>query len=145
MIQRTTQPRSRCAPLTARLVLVALAGAIVASCGGDDHHGGHTPTAVPATGTATARSPSAATSTPAATRTATPPSASAGTACTKLAGCNQCMTNFYGACLSTGDCAARLSADAAVCINGVTGCDPSTLGNCLFLGCDGADASGECQ
>ena len=149
MIRRFTQHRSRCAPLAARLVILAVTGAIVVGCGDDDHGGKRTPTAVPATSTATRTATPVATSTasatPAATSTATPPSADASAACTKLTGCNQCMTNFYGSCLSTGDCAARLSADAAICINRAIGCDPSALGDCLFFGCDGSNASGECQ
>lgn len=141
MIRCYTQHRSRCAPLAARLVILAVAGVIVVGCGNDDNGGKRTPTPVPATSTATRT----ASPTPAATSTATPPSGDASAACTKLAGCNQCMTSFYGSCLSTDDCAARLSADAATCINRAIGCDPSALGDCLFLGCDGNDASGECQ
>ena len=80
--------------------------------------------------------------------TATPttaPNDDANAACTKLAGCDQCLANFTGRCLATEDCAARLSADAAICINTVAGCDQNALGDCLFLGCDGTDATGECQ
>jgi hypothetical protein len=141
MIRRYTQHRSRSAPLAARLVIVAIAGALVVSCGDDDNGGGRTPTAAPATNTATRT----VTPTVAATRTATPPNDNAGAACTKLASCNQCMTSFFGSCLSTDDCAARLSADAAICINAAIGCDATALGDCLFLGCDGSDATGECQ
>jgi hypothetical protein len=50
-----------------------------------------------------------------------------------------------GSCITTAACAGRLAADAAICINAIDGCDPSALGDCLFLGCDGNDASGECQ
>jgi hypothetical protein len=63
----------------------------------------------------------------------------------KLAGCAQCFINSTGQCLTTDDCAQRLSADVAICINAVTGCSAATLGDCLFLGCDGNDPSGECQ
>jgi len=152
MIRRYMQHRSRCAPLAARLAILAVAGAIAVGCGDDNDGGGkRTPTAVPPTSTATRTVTSTplptntVTPTAAATSTATPPSADASAACTKLVSCNQCMTNFYGSCLSTGDCATRLSADAAICINGAIGCDASALGNCLFLGCDGSNASGECQ
>jgi len=80
-----------------------------------------------------------------ATPTATPPSSGAEAACAKLAGCAQCFINQTGQCMSNADCAQRLSADVAICINGVSGCDQSTLGDCLFPGCDGNDPTGDCQ
>jgi hypothetical protein len=33
----------------------------------------------------------------------------------------------------------------ALCINAGSACSPDTLGDCLFPGCDGSDATGECQ
>jgi hypothetical protein len=65
-------------------------------------------------------------------------------ACQTLAACGECFINQYGNCVSAADCVARLSADAAICINGQSGCDQASLGDCLFLGCDGSDATAEC-
>jgi hypothetical protein len=112
----------------------------------DDSDGPAAATATPTTAaaTVTATRP-AATSTPAPTLTPTAaPNGNASAACQKLAGCDQCFSNQYGNCLGTAECAPRLSADVAICINGLTGCDQQALGDCLFLGCNGDDATGEC-
>jgi len=110
---------------------------VAVGCGGDDDA---PPPAAPTS------SPSR-TSTPTAVPSPTPtmPNASASAACQKLEGCDQCFINSTGQCINTSDCAARLGADAAICINGATGCDPNGLGDCLFLGCDGNDPTGECE
>jgi len=107
-----------------------------------------TNTSAPAA-TVTATRP-AATNTPATTNTPAPTltptgagNADANAACQKLTGCGQCFSNQYGSCLSADDCAQRLVADVAICVNALSVCDQQALGDCLFLGCDG-DATGEC-
>jgi hypothetical protein len=77
--------------------------------------------------------------------TPTPPNGNAQAACDKLARCGQCFTNSTGTCIPTDACADRLSADVAICINAGSACTPDTLGDCLFLGCDGTDATGDCE
>ena len=121
------------------LVALALPAAVVVGCGaGDDGPRAATPTATRPAATATATAPPA-------TATPTPPDASARAACEKLARCGQCFTNSTGRCIATEACAQRLAADVALCINAGAACTDDMLGDCLFPGCDGADASGECQ
>lgn len=148
MIRSNTHPRSRWALFAGRLAILALPAALVVGCGdGGSDKPAPTATSVPAS-TSTATQPPATSTPTQAAPTATPTTAAnadASAACEKLAGCDQCLANFTGRCLRTADCAPRLSADVAICINGVTGCNQSALGDCLFLGCDGNDPSGECQ
>jgi hypothetical protein len=135
------------------MVALALPVALAVGCGdGNDTTHTATPTATRPATTATATSPPAtatATSPPATATpppaTATPPNASAQAACAKLERCGQCFTNSTGSCLATDACAQRLAADVAICINAGAACTADMLGDCLFLGCDGADASGDCQ
>lgn len=124
------------------LAIVALPAALAAGCGdgGDDPRSAPTPAR-----TATPAPTRTLTPTPIPTATPTMVNTSASAACDKLAGCDQCFINQTGQCISTSGCAERLSADVAVCINGVSGCDPATLGDCLFPGCDGNDPTGQCQ
>jgi len=152
--------RRRRGRLVRPLALLALPVALLVGCGSDDNKPRATPTptsAVPAA-TATATQPQAtatrppatptspaATLTPTAMATVTPPNTNASAACQKLTTCGQCFADQNGQCLGNTTCAGRVAADAAACINAVNGCDPTALGDCLFLGCDGADASGECQ
>jgi hypothetical protein len=141
MIRPHLQQRSRCVLIAARFAILAVAATPAVGCGDDNDGARRTPTPnSPAVATTTA------TRTPApATPTITPPNASASAACTKLVGCQQCFSNATGQCIGTEECAGRLSGDVAICINGVGGCDQTALGGCLFFGCDGNDASGECQ
>jgi hypothetical protein len=143
--------------LRGRLAILLLPVALVVGCS-DSSNNPPTATATPvpaATNTAappatvTATRP-AATNTPATTNTPAPTltptaatNADARAACQKLATCGQCFSNQYGNCLTADDCAARLVADLAICVNALSSCDQQALGDCLFLGCDG-DASGEC-
>lgn len=115
---------------------VALLAMLLVGCGGDGGGGR------PATATPTAPP---ATATPRPTATAAVPNPSADAACEALTRCGQCFANQTGNCLDTAACAQRLAADVAICINGVGSCDQTALGDCLFLGCDGTDPSGECQ
>lgn len=136
MIGHNPNHRSRRAPIAKWLALLVVA--LAAGCS-DDDSGPKAPTpTVTVTRTAT----------PAPTGTATPvptPNAGANAACEKLAGCQQCFSNSTGQCISTADCAARLAADVAICINAASGCPPDMLGDCLFPGCDGTDPTGECE
>jgi len=147
----TPDRRRRRGRLAGPLVLLAVPIALLAGCGGDDNKPRATPTSTVAAATATATAPPAtptspaATVTPTAMATVTPPNTSASAACQKLTTCGQCFADQNGQCLGTTTCAGRVAADAAACINAVIGCDATALGDCLFLGCDGADASGECQ
>ena len=115
------------------LAALALPAALAVGCGDGD------------------RGPRAATPTAAATTTpppatATPtPDASARAACDKLVRCGQCFADSTGRCIPVDACARRLAADAAICINAGAGCAADALGDCLFLGCDGADPGAECQ
>ena len=72
------------------------------------------------------------------------PNTSLNAACAKLVTCGQCFINFGGRCLSTDDCAQRLSADEAVCINGASGCNQNSLGDCLPPGCNVSGSSDPC-
>lgn len=160
----TRSRRARRRGLSAGLAPLVLPVLLLAACGSDDHGGAGTPTPTRPAATATATAPAAtATATvPAPTATATAPGATAtpmrtptatatagngnaSAACEKLVACGQCFADFTGTCISTAACAARLSADVATCINGVGGCNQTALGDCLFLGCDGSDPSGDCQ
>lgn len=140
-----THHPTRGARIASRLAVLVLPAMLAMGCS-DDSDGPPAATATPTTlATATATRP-AATSTPVPAATLTPtgaPNASVNAACQKLAGCEQCFSNQYGNCLGTEECAPRLSADVAICINALTGCDQQALGDCLFLGCTG-DATGEC-
>jgi hypothetical protein len=155
----------------ARLVaMLALPATLVAGCGGDDDGPVNTPVptaTAPAAATATrtltataantstptvvltataTATPPAPTSTPPPTQTpTTAPNPNAMAACAKLAGCNQCITNSTGQCITPEACVQRLSSDTAICINGTVGCGATALGDCLFFGCQGNDAGGECQ
>ena len=135
----TSDPRSRHGGMARWLVALALPVALAVGCG-DSNNTPHTatPTATHPAATATATSPPA-------TATATPPNASAQAACAKIERCGQCFTNSTGSCITTDACAQRLAADVAICINAGSACTADMLGDCLFLGCDGADASGDCQ
>ena len=118
--------------ITGRLAVVILFVALLAGCSDDDSPPPPAPTVT-------------ATVAPPATQTPTPSgNADLGAACQKLAGCDQCFTNQYGRCLGNDDCVQRLSADTAICINALSGCNQQALGDCLFLGCNGTDATGEC-
>lgn len=149
----TVHRRRRRGRLARPLALLALPVALLAGCSSDDNKPRSTPTptfTVPAA-TATATPPAATATSPAVTvtptpmATVTPPNTSANAACQKLTTCGQCFADQNGQCLGNTTCAGRVAADVAACINAVIGCDPTALGDCLFLGCDGADASGECQ
>jgi hypothetical protein len=169
MIAIEPHPGRRLRRIGRRLVILALPAAVAVGCGGDDDGPANTPVPTAtapqaATATRTATATSATTSTPTVALTATPtsppPSATATppptqtattapnpdalAACSRLAGCNQCFTNSTGTCIEPEACAQRLSADAAICINGAADCDATALGDCLFLGCQGIDATGEC-
>ena len=109
--------RSRRGPIARPFTMLVLLVPLVVGCG--ESTSGGPPTAV------TNSSPSAA--------------------CAKLTGCNQCFIDQTGQCIAAEACEPRLSADAAICINGLNGCNPTSLGDCLFLGCQGTDATGECQ
>jgi hypothetical protein len=119
-----------------RLAILALPAVIIGCSGSDNQAIPPTATVAPPTRTATvvatATSRPPATATPVAT-----PNTSAGAACGKLASCDQCFLTQRGACVSTEDCASRLTAEVASCINAVTGCDQQTLGTCLPFGCQG--------
>lgn len=168
----TNKPkRTRLGLMATRLATLALPLALMAGCGGDDSPPPVAPTATvaaatqtsaPSTATRTAVPTQTQTAAPShtatlgstATSTATPvpstptptvPNSSAAVACQKLTGCGQCFINSTGQCIADDDCTGRLSADAAICVNGISGCDATTLGDCLFLGCDGSDATGSCQ
>jgi hypothetical protein len=159
----------RLARLVTRLAFMALPAALIVGCGGDDDSPAPVATAtavrtatatVASTATRTATQTSAPptqtsvstatqtvappTQTPVSTATSTP-NAGAGAACAKLADCGQCFIDSNGQCIANEACAARLSGDAATCVNSTTGCDATGLGDCLFLGCQGTDATGECQ
>lgn len=135
----TTNRRSRPGGMARWLVALALPAALAIGCGdSDDGPRPATPTATRPAATATATSPPA-------TATPTPPNASAQAACEKLARCGQCFTNSTGRCIGAEACAQRLAGDVAICINAGAACTPDMLGDCLFPGCDGADAGGECQ
>lgn len=135
------------------LAALALPALLAVGCGdSDDGPRPATPTATRPAATATATAPPATATAPPATATAppatatpTPPDASTQAACEKLARCGQCFTNSTGRCIATDACAQRLAADVAICINAGAACTPDMLGDCLFPGCDGADAGGECQ
>lgn len=117
------------------LALLILPVALI-GCSDSDHFGPvPTPTAVQSTPTV-AR---------AATPSPTPPTASARLACQKLAGCGQCFSDQTGQCISTDACAQRLGDDVTICINHIDGCSGDMLGDCVFPGCQGTDAGGECQ
>ena len=165
----TSDPRRWRGGAARRLLALALPLALVAGCGGDDDkprpatptatRPAATATATAPSGTATATSPIATATSPIATATApnatatapnatvtpTPPNASAQAACAKLERCGQCFTNSTGSCIGTDACAARLGSDVAICINAGAACTADMLGDCLFLGCDGMDANGDCQ
>lgn len=147
--------------LARRLAIFALPAMVMVGCSDDDNPppaptATTTATAVPATATSTAtRTAAPPTQTaPAPTQTQTPPPTSTATrtpndsaasACAKLANCQQCFSDENGQCIANEACASRLSGDAAICINSSAGCDATALGDCLFLGCQGNDATGECQ
>jgi hypothetical protein len=157
-------PRGRRARWSHWAVVLALPVTLTVVGCGDDGDGMKTatPTATRPAATATATSPpTTATAPPAATSTATRPAstptpvntvgatptmnADANAACQKLVRCGQCFSDSTGNCISTAACAARLSADVALCINAGSACSPDMLGDCVFLGCDGSDATGECE
>ncbi|MBI3785848.1 MAG: hypothetical protein HY270_20845 [Deltaproteobacteria bacterium] len=112
------------------LLLAALV--FVTGCGASDNG--------PRQATPTSRPTASATAVPTAT-----PNVSQETACTKLQGCGQCFINAGGNCLSVSDCAQRLSADEAACLNGVSGCNANELGNCFPPGCSVNGSSDSCQ
>ncbi len=135
--------RRRRGALVRWAVVLAFPAALIAGCG-DDGSGGPQATQPPATATAP---PPSATPTPVNTAapTATAVNTSAGAACEKLARCGQCFSDSTGHCIATAACAQRLATDVVLCINAGTACGADMLGDCLFPGCDGTDASGECQ
>ena len=151
----TSDPRPRHGGTARWVVALALPVALAVGCGDSTNTPRTaTPTATRPAATATATSapapttptsPPATATPPPATATATPPNASAQAACAKLERCGQCFTNSTGSCIATDACAQRLAADVAICINAGAACTADMLGDCLFPGCDGADASGECQ
>lgn len=121
------------------LAIAILPAMLIAGCGSsDDNPPAPTPTSV-ATRTLTATPVRTATPTPTVVNT------SAAAACDKLESCKQCFTNSTGRCIPSADCAARVGADVAACINGTQGCGATALGDCLFPGCQGNDASGPCN
>jgi len=144
-------------------VVLAIPAMLGVGCGDDDDgKRAATPTATRPPATATATAPSATATAPAATATAPPATAtptpvntaaptptmgntSASAACEKLVRCGQCFSDSTGSCITTAACAERLSADVVLCLNAGAACSPDMLGDCLFLGCDGADATAECQ
>jgi hypothetical protein len=171
MIGIRLMPSRRAALIAVRLAMLVVPVATLVGCD-DNDSGGKKPATATAAVTRTATAPptntavvvptnsavpaptntavpvptTTATQPPTAASTATPtPNAASSAACDKLVQCGQCFINATGQCISTDACAGRVATDVAVCINGVNGCDPNTLGDCLFPGCDGNDATGECQ
>lgn len=159
-------PGRRWTSFARTLAILALPAALLAGCSDSEDGPPNTPVptvtatgAVPTSTATTARTstptaivPTATVPAPTATRTAPPtstpttaPNTDAMAACTKLVSCKQCMIDSTGQCIPNESCAQRLNDDSAICINNVAGCDGTTLGDCLFFGCDGSDASGECQ
>jgi hypothetical protein len=162
MIQTRPPSVRRRRPPSLRLVALLLPVVLGLGCAGsDDKENNPVPTATaPSVSTATPTS-GANTATPTGSQvpaTATPtrppnvPTATATmavgdialAACQKLAACDQCFTTERGTCLEPAQCATRLSEDEARCINAVTGCPQSNLGDCLTVGC-GGDGSGDCE
>lgn len=163
MTRIRSRPRGRRARWRHWAVAVVLPVTLtVAGCGDDDNGmQAGTPTATRPAATATATAPPATATAPMATATAAPPTATAtpvhtvgatptmnadaGAACQKLVRCGQCFSDSTGNCITTAACAARLSGDVARCINAGSACSPSMLDDCVFPGCDGTDATGECE
>ncbi|MDX2170149.1 MAG: hypothetical protein SF182_23965 [Deltaproteobacteria bacterium] len=147
MTRMHSTPMGRRARWSHWAVVLALPMTLAVVGCGDDGDGGMkaaTPTATRPPATATATSPPA-TATPAPPSPTPTMNADAAAACQKLARCGQCFSDSTGNCITSAACAARLSADVARCINAGSACSPDMLGDCVFLGCDGRDASGECQ
>jgi hypothetical protein len=138
MIWNASYGEHRFGSISKRLAILILPAALLVGCG-DSDSGTFvpTPTAPPATRTATATPTHTLTPTRPPTATPTTGNTSASAACAKLVSCTQCFLNQRGTCISTEDCAGRLTTDVARCINAVTGCDQQTLGTCLPFGCQG--------
>ena len=126
------------------LPILALPVVVIAGCdGGDNAPAAAIPT-LTAVATQTAKPTQTATPPSTQTPTATLVMGNATDACEKLASCDQCFFDRGGQCLSTEACAQRLSTDVARCINGVSGCSQSALGDCIPFGCDGSESIGQC-
>jgi hypothetical protein len=162
MMQMTPASGRRRRAYALRLLALLLPVAMGMGCAGNDDKddgGGATPTsAIASTATPTTRpatatpSPSVGAATPTPTLPAnvsTPtPTQPAGdialAACQKLATCSQCFMNDRGVCVEPIQCAGRLTEDEARCISAAGGCNATTLGDCLTVGC-GGDGTGECE